>query len=112
MTYRISKLSFACVLVCTALLSSFAQAPAQTNPFFAPSSLPFQAPVFDKIKDSDFEPAFEEGMKRQLAEIDKIANNPAPPAFENTLVALEKSGQLLARVSMVFNAVTGANTDD
>ena len=81
------------------------------NPFFTPSTLPFQAPPFDKIKDSDFKPAIEEGMKQQLAEIKKIADNPAPPTFENTLVALEKSGQLLTRVSLVFNAVTGANTD-
>ena len=81
------------------------------NPFFTPSTLPFQAPPFDKIKDSDFKPAIEEGMKQQLVEIKKIADNPAPPTFENTLVALEKSGQLLTRVSLVFNAVTGANTD-
>ncbi|MHB8337128.1 MAG: peptidyl-dipeptidase Dcp [Ignavibacteriaceae bacterium] len=81
------------------------------NPFFEPSNLPFQAPPFDKIKDSDYKPAIEEGMKQQLSEIEKIANNSATPTFENTLVALEKSGQLLARVTMVFNAVTGANTD-
>ncbi len=81
------------------------------NPFFEPSNLPFQAPPFDKIKDSDYKPAIQEGMKQQLYEIEKIADNSAPPTFENTLVALEKSGQLLARVTMVFNAVTGANTD-
>ncbi len=81
------------------------------NPFFEPSNLPFQAPPFDKIKDSDYKPAIEAGMKQQLSEIEKIADNPAPPTFKNTLVALEKSGQLLARVTMVFNAVTGANTD-
>ncbi len=81
------------------------------NPFFTPSKLPFQAPPFDKIKDSDYQPAFEKGMQQQLEEIKKIADNPAPPTFKNTLVALEKSGQLLTRVSLVFNAVTGANTD-
>ncbi len=82
-----------------------------TNPFFTASTLPFQAPPFDKIKDSDYKPALEKGMKDQLAEIEKIADNPAPPTFENTLVALEKSGQLLNRVNYVFNAVTNANTD-
>lgn len=81
------------------------------NPFFTASTLPFQAPQFDKIKDSDYQPAIEEGMKQQLVEIDKIANNPETPTFENTLVAMEKSGQLLSRVSLTFNAVTGANTD-
>ncbi len=81
------------------------------NPFFTPSKLPFQAPPFNKIKDSDYQPAIEKGMKQQLAEIKKIAGNPAPPTFENTLVALEKSGQLLNRVQLVFNAVTSANTD-
>jgi peptidyl-dipeptidase Dcp len=81
------------------------------NPFFKPSTLPFEAPPFDKIKDSDYKPAFEKGMRDQLAEVEKIADNPAKPTFENTLVALEKSGQLLTRVSTAFNAVTGANTD-
>ena len=82
------------------------------NPFAKPSSLPFQAPPFDKIKDSDYEPAVIEGMKQQKAEVDKIANNPNSPTFENTIAALEKSGQLLTRVGRVLNAVSGANTDD
>lgn len=81
------------------------------NPFLTQSKLPFQAPPFDKIRDSDYKPAIEEGMKQQLAEIKKITDNIVAPTFENTLVALEKSGQLLNRVSLVFNAVTSANTD-
>ncbi len=81
------------------------------NPFYNPSSLPFQAPPFDKIKDSDYQPAIEEGMKQEIEEINKIADNPAAPTFENTLVALEKSGQLLNRAWLTFNAVTSANTD-
>ncbi|MGH7194665.1 MAG: dipeptidyl carboxypeptidase II, partial [Candidatus Saccharimonadales bacterium] len=83
----------------------------RTNPFLAPSTLPFQAPAFNKIKDSDFKPAIEAGMKQQLEEVEKIADNPAAPTFENTLVALEKTGQLLLRVNTVFNLLTGANTD-
>ena len=83
----------------------------QENPFFTASNLPFQAPQFDKIKDSDFKPAFEEGMKQQLGEIDHIADSPEPATFENTLVAMEKSGQLLTRVKLTFNALTSANTD-
>ena len=65
------------------------------NPLLTPSKLPFQAPPFDQIEDADFRPAFEAGMKQQIEEIDQIAHDPAPPTFENTLVALEKSGQLL-----------------
>jgi peptidyl-dipeptidase Dcp len=83
---------------------------ARTNPFFAASTLPFQAPPFDRIEETDYQPAIEEGMKEQAAEVDSIANNPGPPTFENTLVALEKSGALLTRVEEAFNAVTGANT--
>jgi peptidyl-dipeptidase Dcp len=81
------------------------------NPFYAPSSLPFQAPPFDKIQDSDYQPAIEAGMAEQLGEIRAIADNPEPPTFENTVVALEKSGRLLDRVNSVFDAVTGANTN-
>jgi peptidyl-dipeptidase Dcp len=85
---------------------------ADTNPFAAASTLPYQAPPFDRIKDSDFQPAFDEGMKEQLAEIDAIANDPAAPTFENTIVPLERSGRMLDRVSNAFSALTGANTDD
>ena len=82
-----------------------------SNPLMHASTLPFQAPDFKKINNSDFEPAFEEGLKEHLAEIDKIANNPEAPTFDNTLVAMEKSGQLLRRVNGVFSMLSGANTD-
>jgi peptidyl-dipeptidase Dcp len=82
------------------------------NPFYAASTLPFHAPPFDKIKDSDYQPAIDAGMAEQLKELDAIADNPAPATFENTLVALEKSGRLLDRVMEAFNCVTSANTDD
>ena len=83
----------------------------RTNPFFTASKLPFQAPPFDKIKDGDFQPAIEEGMNQEIDEINKIAENTADPTFENTIVEMEKSGQLLTRVQLVFNALTSANTD-
>jgi len=88
------------------------QAPAfgPDNPFYAASTLPYQAPPFDKIKDTDYQPAIEAGITAHLKEIDAIANNPAPPTFDNTLVALEKSGELYNRVQMVFNGVTQANS--
>ncbi len=85
--------------------------PARTNPFFAESTLPFHAPPFDKIQDSDYEPAIDKGMQEQLAEVRTIANNAKPPTFENTYVALEKTGALLNRVLHAFGAVTGANTN-
>jgi len=84
---------------------------SSSNPFYAESKLPFQAADFNNIKNGDYKPAIEAGMKQQLLEIDKIANNPDAPTFENTFVPLEKSGQLLRRVSGVFNLVTGANTN-
>jgi len=80
-----------------------------SNPFYAPSTLPLQAPPFDKIKDSDYQPAIEAGMAQQREQVRAIAENSDPPTFENTLAALEKSGQLFHRVMLVFNAVTGAN---
>jgi peptidyl-dipeptidase Dcp len=83
-----------------------------SNPFFAPSPLPFHAPPFNKIKDEDFQPAIEAGMAQQQAEIERIANNPQAPTFENTLVAMEKSGQLLERVMAAFSGVTEANTNE
>ncbi len=82
-----------------------------SNPFYAASTLPFQTTPFDKIKTSDYQPAIDAGMAQQIVEVEAIANNPAPPTFDNTLVALERSGQLLNRAYAAFNLVTQANTD-
>jgi peptidyl-dipeptidase Dcp len=82
------------------------------NPFFRQSTLPFHAPDFDAIHVADFEPAMEKGMQEQLAEVDSIANESAPPTFENTIVALERSGRLLDRVTSVFFGLAQANTSD
>ncbi|EMJ5848756.1 peptidyl-dipeptidase Dcp [Klebsiella aerogenes] len=81
------------------------------NPFLHVSLLPYQAPHFDLIEDSHYRPAFDEGVRRQREEIAAIINNPAPADFDNTLVALELSGQLLGRVTRVFFAMAGANTN-
>ena len=81
------------------------------NPFYAPSRLPFEAPPFDKLKDSDYQPAIEAGMAEELREMDAIARNPAAPTFENTLVAMERTGRLLRRALDAFNAVSEANTN-
>jgi len=84
---------------------------APTNPLLQPSTLPFGAPAFDRIKDSDYLPAFDVAMAQHLREIQAIANNPAKPTFENTFVAMEKSGRLLDRVQNTFSAVSEANTN-
>ncbi|MDQ3817652.1 MAG: peptidyl-dipeptidase Dcp [Acidobacteriota bacterium] len=84
---------------------------AESNPFFVESSLPFQAPPFDKIKDSDYQPALEEGMRRELIEVEAIADNKEAPTFENTIVAMERMGDLLSRVSSVFFGLAQANTN-
>lgn len=83
-----------------------------SNPFAKPSTLPFEAPDFSKIKDSDYLPAILAGMAQQKREVAAIANNPAPPTFNNTMVPLERSGQLLERALLAFSAVNGANTND
>lgn len=112
------KFAFLPALIIIVVASSCGnkQQPAESsfsasNPFFEASKLPFQAPAFDKIKNADFKPALEEGMKQQQAEVQKIADNPEAPTFENTLVELEKTGQLFNRVNGVFNLLTGANTN-
>lgn len=75
---------------------------SENNPFFSVSLLPYQAPRFDVIDVSHYRPAFDEGVRRQRAEITAIVNHPQPADFANTLEALEQSGQLLARVTNVF----------
>ncbi len=82
-----------------------------SNPFMKKSKLQYEAPEFDKIKNEHFKPAFDFGLKQHEAEIIKIANNPAAPTFENTIVALEKSGEVLRRAQIVFSNLTGANTN-
>ncbi len=93
------------------LLAGPAQAQTPPNPFASPSSLPYQAPRFDLIRDSHYQPAFEAGMKQQIAEIDAIADNRAAPSFDNTIVALERSGRMLDRVNNTFFSVVQANTN-
>ncbi|MBS0388473.1 MAG: M3 family metallopeptidase [Proteobacteria bacterium] len=82
------------------------------NPFAAPSTLPYGMPDFKRIKDSDFLPAFEAGMAEQLREVKAITDNPAPPSFENTTLALERSGALLTRVKETFTNLNASNSDD
>lgn len=91
--------------------SSFAQNAGgkRQNPLLVKSSLPFGAPDFSKIQESDYLPAFEAGIKEQRANIQKIISNKKKPTFQNTILAYENSGRLLDRVSNVFFGLTSAH---
>ncbi|HCS5027312.1 TPA: dipeptidyl carboxypeptidase II, partial [Escherichia coli] len=82
------------------------------NPFLVQSTLPYLAPHFDQIANHHYRPAFDEGMQQKRAEIAAIALNPQTPDFNNTILALEQSGELLTRVTSVFFAMTAAHTND
>ena len=84
---------------------------ASKNPLFTESSLPYHLPPFDKIKDDQFIPAMEAGMREHLQEIQKIASNPAKPTFDNTIVAMERAGQLLGRANQIFSNLNNADTN-
>ncbi len=84
---------------------------SSSSPFFAVSPLQYQAPQFDRIKETDYKPAIEEGMKQQIAEIDALANSPDAPTLDNTIVAMERTGALLTRVSKIFFNLTQSNTN-
>ncbi|MES1168647.1 MAG: dipeptidyl carboxypeptidase II, partial [Oleiharenicola lentus] len=85
--------------------------PATANPLLARSPLPYQLPPFEAIKDEHFRPAFEQGMTENLREVGAIATNPAAPTLENTIIALERSGELLDRTRTAFSILTGAYTN-
>lgn len=82
------------------------------NPFFVESTLPYHAPDFSKIKNEHFKPALLKGIEEKQKNIDSIANNPEEPTFENTIVAMERSGDLLTRTSRVFYALSSADTNE
>src|SRR5436190_19840416 len=81
------------------------------NPFLTESSLPYHVPPFDKIKDEHFTPAIEEGMRQQLKEVETVANNSEKPTFDNTIVALERTGRLLDRAERTFSNLNACNTN-
>jgi peptidyl-dipeptidase Dcp len=85
--------------------------PARANPLLAPSTLAYGAPDFRAIQDTDYEPAIRQGMDEETREVQRIAANPEAPTFQNTIDALERSGQLLARVLRIFNALVQANVN-
>jgi peptidyl-dipeptidase Dcp len=83
-----------------------------TNPFFAPSELPFGLPPFADIEDEHYRPAFDRGLEEHLAEITAVANDTDPATFQNTMIPLERGGQLLERVSNVFFNKSSADSND
>ncbi len=103
-------------VLCNALLllglTSNVMVQAESNPFFGKYKTPFETPPFDKIKTEHYEPAFKRGIAELKADIEKIANNSEPATFENTIVALDRSGELLNRVSGAFFNVLSANAND
>jgi len=117
------RLSFKSALLASSLLLTFgpmtltahadtAAVLAAGSPFAAASPLPYAAPQFDKIKDTDYQPAIEAGMVQDSADSEAIANNPAAATFDNTIVALEKSGRLLADANLLFQNVLQSNSSD
>lgn len=93
-------------------MTALAQESNMSNPFFEESALYLNYPPFDRIENAHYLPAFERGMAEQRAEVDVIATQVAQPSFENTVLALELSGQLLQRVANVFFSLAGAHTND
>lgn len=112
-------LSFSLIILASLLiLSAYSQFSNKSdlqmndNPLLSPSTLPFEAPDFGEIKVEHYRPAFKKGMEEELEEIEAIASNPDRPTFENTIVAMEKSGALLQRARSVFYNLTSAHTND
>jgi peptidyl-dipeptidase Dcp len=106
-----STIAFGCAVFAPQNLQAQNKSTEMTNPLFQQSTLQYQAPPFNLIKDEHFKPAFERGIKLQEKEIQDIVNNPAAPTFQNTLVALEISGADLTRATGIFYNLTSSNTN-
>src|SRR2546430_3850722 len=100
-----------CVFFLSAQITTMSAAESNTNPLTSESALPFHYPQFDKINDEHFTPAMDAGMREQLKEIEPIANNSEKPTFENTFVALERTGHLLDRAETTFSNLNSCNTN-
>ena len=100
-----------CVFFLAAQITAVSGADSKNNPLMTESALPFHYPLFDKIKNEHFKPAMEAGMREQLKEIEPIANRSEKPTFENTVVALERTGRLLDRAETTFSNLNSCNTN-
>src|SRR5579862_1913992 len=109
----IMKVMFAALLAITLAMPLLGAVPTTSNnPLLEPSGLPYQMPPFNRIRVTDYVPAFEEAMRAQLREVAEIAHNPKPPSFENTIVSLDRSGQALQRVGFIFDELNSNSTSD
>src|SRR2546429_7542789 len=106
-----SHFSIVCVLLGLAQITGVSATSLNDNPFAIESALPYHYPAFDKLKDEHFVPAFEAGMREQLKEIEPIANNSEEPTFDNTIVALERTGRLLDRAQRTFSNLNACDTN-
>jgi peptidyl-dipeptidase Dcp len=100
-----------CIFILITQISAVSAADLKDNPLTVESTLPYQYPPFDKIKDEHFVPAIEAGMREQLKEIEPIANNSEEPTFDNTIVALERTGRLLDRAQRTFSNLNACDTN-
>src|SRR5262249_33555324 len=100
-----------CAFVLAAQITAVSAADFKNNPFANESKLPFHYPAFNKIKDGDFVPAIEAGMRKQLKEVVAIANASDKPTFDNTIVALERTGRLLDRAERTFSNLNACDTN-
>ena len=107
---RFAHFFTACALLNAAQITAVSAADPD-NPLLKESALPYHYPPFDKIKDAHFVPAIEAGMREQLKEVDVVANNSEKPTFENTVVALERTGRLLDRAEQTFSNLNACNTN-
>src|SRR5215469_4510640 len=102
---------FACAMLNAAQITAVFADDLKDNPFAAESVLPYQYPPFDRIKDEHFVPAIEAGMGEQLTEVEAIAENLEQPTFDNTIVALERTGRLLDRAQRTFSNLNACDTN-
>jgi peptidyl-dipeptidase Dcp len=102
---------FAPLILSALLATGLAGAQPSDNPLLTVSPLPLRYPQFDKLRDEHFAPALDRGMAEQLAEVQAIADSPEAPTFDNTIVALEKSGRLLARTNTLLSSLIGADAN-
>src|SRR5438094_5300604 len=107
---RFAHFFTACALLNAAQITAVSAADPD-NPLLKESALPYHYPPFDKIKDADFTPAIDAGMREQLKEIEPIANNSEKPTFDNTVVALERTGRVLDRAETTFSNLNSCNTN-
>ena len=111
-TTLLASLASACATVPETEETAVVSIPQATSVFAQPSPLPFHAPQLDRVADSEWQGIIEEAIAIERAEVEAIAANSAAPTFDNTIVALERSGQVMDRATAAFDQLVSANTND